>query len=292
MSKQKAQPIVYLNGHYVVLQDACISVLDRGFIFGDGVYEVIPAYGRNLFRLSHHLDRLNNSLNAIRLKNPHTPEHWQQAIKQVIEKNSYDDQSVYLQVTRGIAPRDHTFPDQGSPTVLIMTSPLEGQATEIVKHGIKAVTLQDNRWQHCHIKSISLLPNVLLRQEALVKGAQEAILLRDGQATEGSASNLFIILDDCLITPPKGPLLLPGVTRDLVVEIARKQELCLKEQLVSETDLFRAVEIWLTSSTKEILPVTRLNDKIVGNGKPGPYWRQMINIYQAYKQALRSGHYQ
>lgn len=286
------EPVVYLNGEYMALHNAHISVLDRGFIFGDGVYEVIPAYGGNLFRLSRHLDRLNNSLNAIQLHNPLKPEQWQQTIERVIEKNNYDDQSIYLQVTRGVAPRDHRFPDQNRPTIFIMTSPLEEQAPEISKNGIKAVTLQDNRWKNCHIKSISLLPNVLLRQEAQDKGAQEAVLIRDGQATEGSASNVFIVHNNCLITPPKGPLLLPGVTRDLVVEIAREQTLCLREQMVSEAELLNADEIWLTSSTKEILPVTTLNDKIVGTGKPGPFWQQMMSAYQARKQALRSGHSQ
>lgn len=286
------EPIVYLNGNYVALRDAHISVLDRGFIFGDGVYEVIPVYGGRHFRLPQHLERLNNSLQAIRLKNPLDLSQWQQAIEHIIEINNYADQSVYLQVTRGVAPRNHHFPEQSSATVFIMTNPLQSQAPGIRNSGIKAVTLQDNRWQNCHIKSISLLPNVLLRQEAQDKGAQEAILIRDGQATEGSASNLFIVRNDCLITPPEGPLLLPGVTRNLVVEIAVHKSLCLNEQAIGESELFNADEIWLTSSTKEILPVTTLNDKIIGNGRPGPFWQQMTDAYQACKEALRAGQYQ
>jgi D-alanine transaminase len=282
------EPVVYLNGEFLALSKAHISVLDRGFTFGDGVYEVIPAYGKNLFRMQHHLQRLDDSLAAIKINNPLTEKQWLQLIEQLIKNNSYDDQSVYLQVTRGVAPRDHSFPQKESPTVFMMTSPQEKQPSEMSVTGISAVTLEDNRWKNCHIKSISLLANVLLRQEALDKGAQEAILVRDGYATEGAASNLFIVQKDCLITPPKGPLLLPGITRDLIVEIAKQQNFCLKEQNISETELLNAQEIWVTSSTKEIAPVTRLNDKIIGTGKPGPHWLKMMQAYQSYKQGLRS----
>ena len=285
-----AEPTVYLNGKYVALNDAHISVLDRGFIFGDGVYEVVPAYGRQPFRLMHHLERLDNSLKAIQITNPLTTEQWQKAVKQIIDVNHYDDQSIYLQVTRGVAPRDHRFPEQGNPTVFIMTSPLSEQSPEISQTGIKVVTLPDNRWLNCNIKSISLLPNVLLRQKAQDKGAQEAILIRDGEATEGAASNLFIVSNGCLITPPTSPRLLPGITRNLIVEIAPKHNICLQERVIKESELWSADEIWLTSSTKEILPVTTLNDKIIGTGKPGPYWKQMMSAYQDYKQQLRSGH--
>ena len=280
-------PIVYLNGEFVALKKAHISVLDRGFIFGDGVYEAIPTYAKNPFRLQHHLDRLNDSLNAIQIKNPLSSNQWHQLIEQLIHQNNYDDQYVYLQITRGVAPRNHSFPQDDNPTIFMMTSPLEKQSQDVLENGIPVVTLADNRWQNCQIKSTSLLPNVLLHQQAVDKGAKEAILIRDGLATEGSASNLFIVLNNCLITPPKSPLLLPGVTRDVIVEIADKHEICLKEQAISEKDLFNAQEIWLTSSTKEILPVTRLNDKIISQGKPGPYWHKMINAYQDYIQEHR-----
>ncbi len=282
------EPVVYLNSEFVALQDAHISVLDRGFIFGDGVYEVIPTYSRKPFRLQHHLARLNNSLTAIHIKNPLNSVQWQQLIEQIIHKNTYEDQSVYLQITRGIAPRDHSFPHQEKPTIFIMTTPFEKQPPEIAKKGVHAISLPDNRWQNCHIKTISLLPNVLLRQQAFDKGAIEAILIREGEATEGATSNLFIILEDCLITPPKGPLLLPGITRDLIVELADKQNICLKEQAITEAELFNAQEIWLTSSTKEILPVTKLNDKIISNGKPGAHWHQMIDAYHSYIKELCS----
>ncbi len=285
-----SEPVVYLNGHYVALSEAHISVLDRGFIFGDGIYEVIPAYGGHPFRLKHHLQRLANNLSEIRINNPLTLEQWQTAIATVIERNQLDDQSVYLQITRGVAPRDHRFPEQSQPTVVIMTSELKTVSEEKVKQGVKAVTLPDNRWLNCHIKSISLLPNVLLRQQAQDQDADEAILVRNGHATEGAASNIFIVQQQCIITPPKSSMLLPGVTRDLVVQIARNKNICLKEQPISESELLQADEIWLTSSTKEVLPVTRLNDKIVGRGRPGPLWQEMYRSYQDYKQHLRSGH--
>ncbi|MCN4143732.1 MAG: D-amino acid aminotransferase [Thiohalomonas sp.] len=282
------EPVVYLNGEYLALSNAHISVLDRGFSFGDGVYEVIPAYDKNLFRLQHHLQRLDDSLAAIKIKNPLTAKQWQQSIEQLIQNNPYDDQSVSLQVTRGIGPRDHSFPHNENPTVFMMTSPQKKPSSEISITGISAITLNDNRWKNCHIKSISLLANVLLHQEALDKGAKEAILLRDGYATEGAASNLFILQNDCLITPPKGPLLLPGITRDLIVEIAKQQNFYLKEQNITKAELLNAQEIWVTSSTKEIAPVTKLNDKIIGSGKPGAHWNKMMQAYQSYKQGLRS----
>ena len=283
-----SEPVVYLNGNYVALGEAHISVLDRGFIFGDGIYEVIPAYGGHPFRLQHHLQRLANNLSAIRINNPLTLEQWQSAITGVIERNQLDDQSVYLQVTRGVAPRDHRFPEQSQPTVVIMTSELKTVSAEKLKQGVKAVTLPDNRWLNCHIKSISLLPNVLLRQQAQDQDADEAILIRNGHATEGASSNIFIVRQQCIITPPKSPMLLPGVTRDLVVQIARNKNICLKEQPISESELLQADEIWLTSSTREVLPVTRLNDKIIGRGRPGPLWQEMYHSYQDYKQHLRS----
>ncbi len=284
-----SEPVVYLNGNYVALSDAHISILDRGFIFGDGIYEVIPAYGGHPFRLHHHLQRLDNNLSAIRIQNPLTPEQWQTAIETVIQRNQLADQSIYLQVTRGVAPRDHRFPEQSRPTIVIMTNELKTVSAEKVKQGISAITLPDNRWLNCHIKSISLLPNVLLRQEAQDQGADEAILIRNGYATEGTSSNIFIVRQHCIITPPKSHMLLPGVTRDLVVHIARNKNICLKEQAISEDELSQADEIWVTSSTKEVLPVTTLNGKIIKHGRPGTLWQEMYHSYQDYKAHLRTG---
>lgn len=280
---------VYLNGDFLPEEDACVSVLDRGFIFGDGVYEVIPAYGRRPFRLQGHLQRLQNSLDGVRISNPHNHEQWQYLIQKIIDANEGEDQSVYLQITRGAAKRDHAFPEQATPTVLIMSNPLTGPNSEILQAGVSAITTEDIRWIYCHIKAICLLPNVLLRQKAVDAESAEAILIRDGLATEGAASNLFIINDGIITTPPKGPLLLPGITRDLVLELAADNKIPYKEANILEAELNEAEEIWLTSSTKEILAVTRLNGNPVGKGTPGPMWERMFGLYQDYKQRLRRG---
>jgi len=280
---------VYLNGDFLPEEDACVSVLDRGFIFGDGVYEVIPAYGRRPFRLQGHLERLQNSLDGVRINNPHSADEWQYLIQKIIEANEGEDQSVYLQITRGIAKRDHAFPSDAKPTVLIMSNPLSGANAELQKSGVAAITTEDIRWIYCHIKAIGLLPNVLLRQKAIDAQSAEAILIRDGLATEGAASNLFIVHDGIIRTPPKGPLLLPGITRDLVIELAAENHIPYEEANILEADLTRAEEIWLTSSTKEVLAVTQLDGQPVGTGKPGPMWERMYGLYQQYKQRLREG---
>ena len=214
-----SEAIVYLNGQFLPLAKACIPVLDRGFIFGDGIYEVIPAYGGRLFRLGEHLLRLENSLSAIRLDNPYDRDQWDKILSHLLQENSSDseDQSVYLQITRGVTPkRDHGFPDQVTPTLFAMANPLIPPTAESLARGVSAITTLDTRWQNCHIKSIALLPNILLRQQALETGATEAILIRDGEVTEGAASNLFIVNDGVIQTPPKSNHLLAGITRDLV----------------------------------------------------------------------------
>lgn len=281
--------MVFLNGAFLPAEQASISVLDRGFIFGDGVYEVIPAYGRHLFRLDQHLDRLQNSLDAIRISNPMARERWHEILNNLVLLNEGEDQSVYLQVTRGVAKRDHAIPDNVKPTIFAMSNPLIPPSMEQLADGVSAITLNDTRWLNCHIKAISLLPNILLRQQAIDAHSAEAILIRNGYATEGAASNLFIVKDNTLITPPKGPLLLPGITRDLVLELAQTNHISWAEDDISEEQLNTADEIWLTSSTKEILPVTFLNEVRVGDGLPGPLWRVMIALYQEYKQRLREG---
>ncbi|NNF95591.1 MAG: D-amino acid aminotransferase [Halobacteria archaeon] len=282
-----ASATVYLNGKYLPLKQACVPVLDRGFIFGDGVYEVIPVYGHKAFRLEHHLQRLKNSMQAVRLNNPHTNEEWSEIIYNVVERNDGGDQSIYLQVTRGVAHRDHRFPGDASPTVFVMSNLFVMVPTEQLEHGVSAITLDDIRWQYCSIKSIALLPNILLRQQAVEQGAAEAILLRNSEVTEGAASNVFIVKDGVIITPPKTDCLLPGITRDLVVEQAHEHDMPVEEAIIKQEDLLAADEIWLTSSTKEILPVTQLNSQTVGTGKPGPVWKQMYGLYQDYKQILR-----
>ena len=278
---------VYLNGEYLPLDQACVPVLDRGFIFGDGVYEVIPVYGGKAFRLEHHLQRLKNSMQAVRIANPHSDEEWSAIINGVVAHNNGGDQSIYLQLTRGVARRDHRFPDDITPTVFVMSNLFEPVAKEQLEQGVAAITLDDIRWQYCSIKSIALLPNILLRQRAVEQGAAEAILLRNGEVTEGAASNVFIVNAGVIITPPKTDCLLPGITRDLIVEQAHEHGLAVREAIIKQTELETADEIWLTSSTKEILPVTRLNGQPVGNGQPGKMWHQMYDLYQAYKQTLR-----
>lgn len=288
--KKSVEQIVYLNGEFKSIADAHVSVLDRGFLFGDGVYEVIPSYGGNLLRVEQHLQRLQDSLDGIRLQNPLSDSQWRSILDQLIDKNEAEDQSLYLQVTRGVAAqRHHNFPDKVQATVFVMSNALPAMQRSVAEQGIVAVTLDDIRWHACHIKSTALLANTLLKQQATDKGADEAILIRDGYATEGSASNVFIVLDGVIMTAPTSPLLLPGITRDLVIELARAHELSLQVRDITEAELQAANEIWITSSTREVLPVLKLDNNLVGKGIAGPIWHRMIDIFQAYKQQLRDG---
>lgn len=274
---------VYLNGAYLPLADAKVSVLDRGFLFGDGVYEVIPAYNGRLFRLEDHITRLNNSLNGIRLPLPHSVADWEAIFRPLLADDR--DQYIYLQVTRGYAPkRDHGFPEQVVPTIFVMCSDITPFAGRI--NGIKAVTLDDTRWQLCNIKAITLLGNILLRQEALDQGCAEAILVRNGYVVEGAASNLFAVLDGELITPPKSHEILPGITRDVILELAAAHNIPYQEDIIALEALHNASEIWVASSTREIVPVIELDGEQVGDGKPGPVWKRMDDLLQAYKKSL------
>ncbi|ADE13760.1 aminotransferase class IV [Nitrosococcus halophilus Nc 4] len=284
--------LVYLNGEFLPLAQAKVSVLDRGFLFGDGVYEVIPVYGGHFFRLSLHLQRLEHSLQAIHLENPLSPSQWREVLQRLVARNEGLDQAVYLQVTRGPAARDHAFPQPVEPTVFAMSNPLKPLPTEWRLKGVAAVTREDIRWKYCHIKSVALLANILLRQEAIEAGAQEALLLRDEQLTEGAASNVFIVRGGVLATPPKGPFLLSGITRDLILELAGEGGIPCRERVITAWDLTQADELWLTSSTREIVPVTRLDGIEVGSGKPGPLWGQMDILYQEYKARVRAGLYE
>ena len=279
--------LVYLNGEYLPLNEAKVSVLDRGFIFGDGIYEVIPAYGGKALRFEHHMQRLQNSLDAIRITNPLSNSQWQEIIDKLIAATGSQDQYIYLHITRGVASRDHRFPDDTKPTVFVMSSILHAVDPDLLKKGITAVTLDDIRWQHCNIKAIALLPNILLRQQAVDKDATEAILIRDGNMTEGAASNVFTVSSGVIKTPPKDQKLLPGITRDLVVELAKTHNMPIEEVTISEEEFLAADEIWITSSTKEILPVTQINEQQVGNGQPGVVWQDMYQKYQDYKETLR-----
>jgi D-alanine transaminase len=282
--------IVYLNGEYLPLEDARIPVMDRGFIFGDGVYEVIPVYSRRPFRLNQHLARLQSSLDGIRLANPHTPAQWEGMIRAIVDRAEWEDQGVYLQVTRGAAPRDHAFPRKVRPTVFVMPGPLPTPAAELVETGVGAITAADNRWLRCDIKATSLLPNVLLRQLAVDAGCAETVLIRDGFLTEGAASNIFVVSEGQVLTPPKSHFMLPGITYDVVLELARSLELPHQVRPVSEAEVRGAHEVWLTSSTKEVLAVTRLDGRPVGEGRPGPVFRRLHAAYQEYKRTvMRAG---
>jgi D-alanine transaminase len=282
--------IAYLNGSFLPLDQACVSVMDRGFLFGDGIYEVIPVYGGKLFRLAHHLKRLQNSLDGVRIANPLSTPAWESMLTELVERNPGSDQAVYLQVTRGVVPRrDHAFPDKIHATVFAMSSPSAEPVDSASRQGITAITLPDIRWQHCNIKAITLLPNVLLRQQAIDAGSVEAILLKDGYAIEGAASNVFIVTNGVLMTPPNGPALLPGITRDLILELAVANAIPFRECSIPEADLRGADEIWLTSSTREISPVTKLDDQLVGSGQPGPAWKTMIGLFQEHKERIRRG---
>ncbi|MHB8535779.1 MAG: D-amino acid aminotransferase [Sulfuricaulis sp.] len=294
---------VYLNGRFLPPDQAKVSVFDRGFIFGDGIYEVIPVFGGRLFRLPQHLARLEASLAAIRLSNPHTAREWNDIFAHLLAQErrgsgpaadpvtptGTGDHSIYLQVTRGVAARDHAFPQNVTPTVFAYAQPLKYAAPEQLTQGVAAVTTEDIRWQRCDIKAIALLANALLRQQAIEQGAVEAILVRDGVVTEGAASNIFIVKNNRLLTAPKGPYILPGITRDLVVEIANAKKIACDELPVSIEALRAADEVWLTSSTKEILPITRIDGTPVGDGKPGPMHARMFALYREYKQAFIQG---
>ena len=278
--------IVYLNGEFMPLDAARISPLDRGFIFGDGVYEVVPVYSRRPFRMAEHLHRLQHSLDGIRLANPLTDAQWSALMTELIAKNASagDDQSVYLQVTRGVAKRDHAFPKDAKQTVFMMSGPLTTPSPEQIDRGVAAITTADFRWLKCDVKSVSLLGNCLLRQMAVDAGATETILFRDGKLTEASASNVFVVKNGVLLAPPKNHLVLPGITYDVVLEIAYAREFEVEVRDISEAETRNADEIWVTSSTKEVLAITTLDGKPVGAGAPGMLFRRMHALYQEFKR--------
>jgi D-alanine transaminase len=282
---------VFLNGSYVAPEDAKISVLDRGFIFGDGVYEVVPVYSKVAFRLDEHLLRLERSLAAIGIRNPYSAAQWRDVFYKLVDAQPFEDQAVYFQVTRGVAKRDHAFPKGNiEPTVFMMSNPLLMPAAALVEGGATAVTAQDNRWLRCDIKSTSLLGNCLLRQVSAEAGAVETILFRDGKLTEASASNVFIVKGGVIATPPKSNLILPGITYDVVVELAQGNKLPIELREVTEAEVRGADEVWVSSSSKEVLAIVSLDGKPVGDGRPGPVFRRMHELYQDFKKrVMRAG---
>ncbi|MDQ2915927.1 MAG: D-amino acid aminotransferase [Pseudomonadota bacterium] len=275
---------VYLNGEFLPLADAKISVLDRGFIYGDGIYEVVPVYRRRPFRMPQHLERLQHSLDGIRLANPH-PDRWDGLIADLIARQPFDDQAVYLQVTRGVAKRDHAFPQGVSPTVFMMSNPLVLPTREQVERGVAVVTAQDNRWLRCDLKTTSLVGNVLMRQLAADHNAVETVMFREGHLTEASASNVLVVRDGMIVAPPKDNLILPGITYDATLDIAHDAGLPLEIRAVTHDEALGADEMWLSSSSKEVLAVTTIDDKPFGGGVPGPLFRQVWAAFQARKTA-------
>jgi D-alanine transaminase len=283
----EADPIVYLNGEYLPVSQAQVSVLDRGFIYGDGVYEVVPVYAREPFRLPHHLARLQRSLDGVRMANPHTDAHWEAVIREVVARQPFEDQGVYFQVTRGVAKRDHSFPKGVPPTVFMMSNPLPLPSREQVENGVAVVTADDNRWHRCDLKTISLLGNVLMRQLATDESAAETVMFRDGYLTEASASNVLLVIGGSIVAPPKDNHILPGITYDATMEFAREAGIPLEVRPVPKAEALAADEMWLSSSTKEVLAITTVDGRPFGGGKPGPVFRKMWAYFQTRKPKAR-----
>ncbi len=280
-------PIAHFNGQLLPLDQISISPLDRGFIFGDGVYEVIPVYEGTMLRGREHFERLQRSMDEIQLDNPHGVDEWL-AITRDLLKHHPGNQSVYIHVTRGVPPkRDHVLPKGLRPTVFMMCYPLATPSREQVDNGVACVTSRDFRWEKCHIKSTSLLGNVLARQISADAGAVETILLRDGMLTEASASNVFVVKDGTVAAPPQDNLILLGITYDLLVRLASEGALKLEVRPITEAQLRGADEVWLTSSTKEVLAVTTLDGKPVGSGRPGTVFKRMHALFQEHKAQVR-----
>ena len=278
--------ICYLNGDLLPLTEAKVSVLDRGFIFGDGVYEVIPIFGGRPFRLDEHLARLARSLHAIALDNPHSSSQWRALIGAVVAANALRDVSLYVQVTRGPAPRNHAVPSEINPTVFAMASPLATATIEPVA----TITLTDIRWDRCDIKAVSLLPNIMCRSAAQAAGAYEALLIRDGWLTEGAASNVFVITDSRIKTPPQSSYILPGITRDVLVEALAGSVDEVIEAEISKSELLTAEEVWLTSSSRDLVPVASIDGQALATSAPGPVFRRVASVYAEFKNsALAAG---
>ena len=282
--------LCYLNGSYLKLNEARVPVLDRGFIFGDGVYEVLPVYGRRVFRFDEHMARLDRSLSKVRIANPLGREQWLECARKLIAAQSASaDQLVYLQVTRGVAIRDHVMPPDIEPTVFMMATPMKPATAEQRHQGVACVTARDFRWERADIKSISLLGNVMARQMSADHGAAETILLRDGWLTEASASNVWIVHEGALLGAPKSEHVLEGIRYDLLQELCEEEGIAYNLRPVSEADLLAADEVILSSATKEVLPVTRIDGEEVGHGalrgKPGPVYARLYEAYQRAKLA-------
>jgi D-alanine transaminase len=271
--------ICFLNGEFLPIDEARIPVLDRGFIYGDGIYEYVPVIKRKPYRMAGHLARLDRSCKEIGLTNPYSDSQWSDIIMQLVAKHAFDDQAIYWQVTRGVAKRDHAFPKGVTPTVFMMSNPLPHPTSEQLANGVKAYTFEDVRWHRCDIKSISLLGNVLARQHAAERGGAEVVMFRDGNLSEASSSNVFVVKNGRIISPIKNNLILTGITLDGVFDLAKKGNLPLDMREVPTPQVWDADELWLSSSSKGVIAITSLDDKPVGDGKVGPVFKKMRALF-------------
>ena len=283
--------LCYLDGNYTPLNQAKVSVLDRGFLFGDGVYEVVPVYGRGLFRFEEHMARLERSLANVRIANPHTAAEWLARCRRLIESHVAEDQLIYIQVTRGVGPRDHVMPTDIEPTVFIMVSALKQPSAEQRHRGVACVTARDFRWERGDIKSISLLGNVLARQISADHGAVETILFRDGFLTEAASCNVWVVHEGAVLGPPASEHVLEGVRYELIRELCDDVGIAFNLRPIPEGEVVAADELMLSSASKEVLPVTMLDGESVGHGvgrgKPGPVYAKLYAAYQRAKAAQR-----
>jgi D-alanine transaminase len=275
----EALPVCYLNGDFMPLAAARVSPLDRAFLFADSVYEVLPAFAGKMFRFREHFDRLDRSLREVRIPAPLTHAQWHRILDELIARNGGGDMYLYAQVTRGMElGRNHTFPAKSTPTVFAMASPLPQFTTEQRERGFSAITVEDFRWGRCDIKSTALLANVLMKQEAAERGAHEAIIVRRGEVLEGASTSVLAIIDGVLVTPPDSHSILPGTTRDVALELAQ-DVLPVARRSLRVNELFGASEVWIAAATRDVLPVCRIDDKRIGDGAPGPYWKRFAQAF-------------
>jgi D-alanine transaminase len=281
--------LCYLNGEYAPLNQAKVSVLDRGFIFGDGIYEVVPVYGRRLFRFDEHMARLERSLTKLRIPNPHSRPDWLMRCRRLIEAQASEDQLIYIQLTRGVALRDHVMPAGIEPTVFMMVSAMKQPSSEQRHQGVACVSARDFRWERGDIKSISLLGNVLARQISADQGAVETIMFRDGFLTEAASCNVWVVREGAVLGPPKSEHVLEGIRYELIRELCEQEGLAFNLRPISEGEVTSADELMLSSATKEVLPITTLDGEPVGHGaargKPGPAYARIYEAYQRAKHA-------
>jgi D-alanine transaminase len=279
-------PICFVNGEFLPLAEARISPLDRGFLFADSVYEVLPVFAGRMFRFREHFDRLARSLGEIRIPSPHTHAQWLTLLEELIRRNGGGDMYVYVQVTRGMEfGRNHAFPQQVTPAVFAMASPLPALTPELREKGLSAITVEDFRWGRCDIKTTALLANVLMKQQAAEAGAQEAIIVRNGEVLEGASSSVFIVLSGAIVTPPNSRSILPGTTRDAALEIAEGAA-HVQIRRISLDELRAASEVWIAAATRDVVPITTIDGRPVGEGKPGPVWLRMSSLFNELRARL------